>query len=937
MAIRTDIANNRSISNDIAKQDDERFRYAEHKNPFNQAPRDNYQTYPYDYYSGSDCKIFFGDVWVDDIITIQYAVSQNKLPIYGYASQTYDAIARGQVTVEGMLTVAFKETGYLNVIQYLIDAQREKVKGAVYNVSNEYGKKAKDGTIQYNPRLMTNRSGSTNFGANSIPSIIRQEQTIEHILNGKEKNKISTELWSKVFGGDHRQPDFEDFAESLEDAIWGDANGHPYNPKKSILRRADEFDYIFDSAGNDTGGIRVGKNNINGQDDYSQCLNILLTFGDINDFRAEHTLIALNDIHFTSVNMIVSPSGEPIAESYTFFARDLNRSIQDSKNIFNINPIKFNIGSNKDFVASKIDELESILSRINDEDGSKVFYQIFGISRFYNGKWEDWVAGNKDGVGIQDSALDPNSYTPLSDQMIERVEKDINARIDTFYIEKTPQIIINLKMGSIKGDFTNIRMVLEQQIPDTKTYRVIAPTRSTFSAQTVITRDDIWSMSGISNSPAPKTDGPSPEAPKQKDTPIDNQPNNIPISDKVIEVGIDQNELLSVEDSQKIRQNAIDESNKIEQIKSPEILSPINDISKVITTPIDSHTQKYITEQDAKQRLQQIYNSTSGFDAEAIANKHGVNIHTIYKTMALEGAINSSEHKKVKGYEHALAFSSGLTAASIIDLAQRDSEVRKRFNLTKEDVSFKYIAWDKMTDEQKNTRTQLDKKVYNNYINNNINDDKRFLFETITKITKVNQTRAKRDLQESSYLYPTGSDLPQGHIYARYVTGNNLTDRNAYKAAFKNFENIDEHYNKAYSEIWRDGNNTQGFDIHKYNVESNTKLLEQKPIIKLPNQEVKFVQVPSNNNNNNNNTFIDNFINRVYENVIVKTVDTIDKDLAKKVSEVKVEPIINNLVGPSLDSINLSIKKDINIKTDNLQATADSTSKFSFWWNSLLK
>ena len=94
--------------------------------PFSTPTRDNYQTYPYDYFAGTDCKIFFGDIWVDDIITIQYNVSQGKSPIYGYASQNFDAIARGQVIVEGNLSVAFKEVGYLNLIQAQMEAQRRQ-------------------------------------------------------------------------------------------------------------------------------------------------------------------------------------------------------------------------------------------------------------------------------------------------------------------------------------------------------------------------------------------------------------------------------------------------------------------------------------------------------------------------------------------------------------------------------------------------------------------------------------------------------------------------------------------------------------------------------------------------------------------------------------------------------------------------------------------
>ena len=34
--------------------------------------RYKYSTYKYDFYCGAQAKVFFGDIWVDDIVTIQY-------------------------------------------------------------------------------------------------------------------------------------------------------------------------------------------------------------------------------------------------------------------------------------------------------------------------------------------------------------------------------------------------------------------------------------------------------------------------------------------------------------------------------------------------------------------------------------------------------------------------------------------------------------------------------------------------------------------------------------------------------------------------------------------------------------------------------------------------------------------------------------------------
>jgi len=68
--------------------------------------------------------VFFGDIWVDDIVTIQYGIRQAKMPVFGFAAQNYEAMAYGTVLGEGVLSISFKEVGYLNVINNVLKEQR---------------------------------------------------------------------------------------------------------------------------------------------------------------------------------------------------------------------------------------------------------------------------------------------------------------------------------------------------------------------------------------------------------------------------------------------------------------------------------------------------------------------------------------------------------------------------------------------------------------------------------------------------------------------------------------------------------------------------------------------------------------------------------------------------------------------------------------------
>ena len=69
--------------------------------------------YEYDWYTGSQIGVMIGDVLIDNAVAISFSVEQTKTPIYGYANQYYSFVADGHVLVQGSLTIAFKESGYL--------------------------------------------------------------------------------------------------------------------------------------------------------------------------------------------------------------------------------------------------------------------------------------------------------------------------------------------------------------------------------------------------------------------------------------------------------------------------------------------------------------------------------------------------------------------------------------------------------------------------------------------------------------------------------------------------------------------------------------------------------------------------------------------------------------------------------------------------------
>lgn len=72
------------------------------------------QTYSFYYPSGTQMKVFFGNIWIDDIVTLGFDLAEGKVPFYGYASKYFDAVGSGTIIVQGSFSIAFKKPEYIS-------------------------------------------------------------------------------------------------------------------------------------------------------------------------------------------------------------------------------------------------------------------------------------------------------------------------------------------------------------------------------------------------------------------------------------------------------------------------------------------------------------------------------------------------------------------------------------------------------------------------------------------------------------------------------------------------------------------------------------------------------------------------------------------------------------------------------------------------------
>lgn len=226
--------------------------------------RIEYQLFSQEYFSGADMHIYFGDIWIDDITSLEFTLQEEVLPIYGYNSYTFDALARGRRQIVGSFTLNFTSVGYLqNVLKHADAINHTIAAGAA-----------------------------------------------AHKINIKHFEKYRLDEILKLYGKDS----FEQIADEYEEAIWGATKATEDN----TLSYANAPYFQRDSP--DGFDIRVNYGAVQETFQNSSFYN--------NSFQQQPNLTVevINGVHITGVQKraATADQGAPIQEIYTFIAQDLN-------------------------------------------------------------------------------------------------------------------------------------------------------------------------------------------------------------------------------------------------------------------------------------------------------------------------------------------------------------------------------------------------------------------------------------------------------------------------------------------------------------------------------------------------------------------------------------------------------------------------------------
>ena len=80
-----------------------------------------------EYYSGADVRVFFDDIEIEEADAIGFQMSQNVRPVYSYHSHVFSAIQYGTKLVQGYFQIHISQSGYLNSILAAIEYKRRKL------------------------------------------------------------------------------------------------------------------------------------------------------------------------------------------------------------------------------------------------------------------------------------------------------------------------------------------------------------------------------------------------------------------------------------------------------------------------------------------------------------------------------------------------------------------------------------------------------------------------------------------------------------------------------------------------------------------------------------------------------------------------------------------------------------------------------------------
>lgn len=313
------------------------------------------QQYSYDHFSGSNITISIGPSVLTQCFGIEYSVSQNKVPIYGYNSQLYDGFAKGIVQVNGRLIVNFVSPRYLTVTlqryHLVMNAFRRTIEtGNLNNILmnqesfNLFSALTRHLSVPTNAFPVLNPSESLAHLGNSATPLewqinspaggINETAYADQAFHSTSQEDLST-LLDEFFASDQA-------VRGLEQMLWGDNANFILGEAISGTNRGPERQWsINDLLEIGNGG---GVNGVLGHEasfgrpdsvgspiDGINGIDITIVYGSAygasvtnTSFNYDHSAVkVIKGVQFTGESESIMADGNPVIDVYSFFARNV--------------------------------------------------------------------------------------------------------------------------------------------------------------------------------------------------------------------------------------------------------------------------------------------------------------------------------------------------------------------------------------------------------------------------------------------------------------------------------------------------------------------------------------------------------------------------------------------------------------------------------------
>lgn len=256
-------------------------------------------TYSIDYFSGAQVSVYIGHIWIDEVTSITYSVSQDRQPLYGYSDQLYRGLAMGQVLVRGQFSINFKEAGYLWVALNEYQKLNKNKNTPLHPFINS------GSTDRRNVEQVVNRELSQFELNKAYQQLMQNESSSEQELreHNEQINNLETQRTfagltgfsssARAGGGIGRA---ENIFEAFEDQVWG----------RRTKTKIDEEEHR-----------RADDNRLNPFDIY-------ITYGDFpDDNSVNHTIRKISDVSIIGTSQQVVIDGQCIQEVYDFIGKNI--------------------------------------------------------------------------------------------------------------------------------------------------------------------------------------------------------------------------------------------------------------------------------------------------------------------------------------------------------------------------------------------------------------------------------------------------------------------------------------------------------------------------------------------------------------------------------------------------------------------------------------